>query len=558
MAAWYNRAAMHKTDIQRTMLLAAFAATTTGAEPLQGLDWRLPEKGAHIEGSTLIVDVPPDGNRGMACAWAKIDVSRAFREFGVANLSVRYRANGVTEPDARWNGVKVMISYVDADGDTQYKGIDSPAPKGTFDWRRDTLQISALANPRGIRDSRVTFYLGLQGCSGHAEFDLSSVDLSFEASGLERVNEDWIVRYPSLPDSAQGTGDEIRVTSGEGGDGESPVTRPPSPVTASQRKPLRGVMLPERPTTEDDIATLASWGATLARFQIMRNWMADNDAQDLDEYFAWIDTRLDNLVDVLRWAEAHGLKIVVDLHSPPGGKRHRPREMNMMHDDNFADAFVETWRRISRRCASVVQTAGTLYGYDLINEPAQYGAAKHSYWELQRRAAEAIREIDAGTPIIFASNMADSPGAFLYLSPLAMDNVIYQIHVYAPGKYTHQGVGGPLILKPDGTPQQWPDTERGWDIDYLRRILEPVREFQKKHQCRIYVGEFSAIAWAKGADLYLRDCISLFEEYGWDWTYHAFREWPGWSVEHEGPDAAHMVPSADNPRKRALLEGFKR
>ena len=34
--------------------------------------------------------------------------------------------------------------------------------------------------------------------------------------------------------------------------------------------------------------------------------------------------------------------------------------------------------------------------------------------------------------------------------------------------------------------------------------------------------------------------------------------WNGWSVEHEGPDAQHMVPSADNSRKRALLEGLGR
>ena len=71
------------------------------------------------------------------------------------------------------------------------------------------------------------------------------------------------------------------------------------------------------------------------------------------------------------------------------------------------------------------------------------------------------------------------------------------------------------------------------------------------------MGEFSAVAWAPGAADWLRDAISLFEEYGWDWTYHAFREWPPWSVEHEGPDAAHMAPSADNPRKRALLDGLR-
>ncbi|MFC1852481.1 hypothetical protein ACFL27_19970 [candidate division CSSED10-310 bacterium] len=55
----------------------------------------------------------------------------------------------------------------------------------------------------------------------------------------------------------------------------------------------------------------------------------------------------------------------------------------------------------------------------------------------------------------------------------------------------------------------------------------------------IYVGEFSAIRWApdNSAYYYLRDVIELFEEYEWNWTYHAFREWHGWSVEHsEDPD----------------------
>jgi hypothetical protein len=37
---------------------------------------------------------------------------------------------------------------------------------------------------------------------------------------------------------------------------------------------------------------------------------------------------------------------------------------------------------------------------------------------------------------------------------------------------------------------------------------------------------------APGAVNHLRDCIDLFEEYGWDWTYHAYREWDGGSVEH--------------------------
>ncbi len=64
-------------------------------------------------------------------------------------------------------------------------------------------------------------------------------------------------------------------------------------------------------------------------------------------------------------------------------------------------------------------------------------------------------------------------------------------------------------------------------------------------------------AWAPGAGEYLRDCIDIFEEYGWDWCYHAFREWEGWSVEREGLNWRGLLPSADNQRKQALLKGFK-
>ena len=75
---------------------------------------------------------------------------------------------------------------------------------------------------------------------------------------------------------------------------------------------------------------------------------------------------------------------------------------------------------------------------------------------------------------------------------------------------------------------------------------------------RILVGEFSAAAWAKGADAYIRDCIEVFDSYGWDWAYHAFREWPGWSVEHEGTGPGDMRPSADNPRMRVLKGALAR
>lgn len=66
------------------------------------------------------------------------------------------------------------------------------------------------------------------------------------------------------------------------------------------------------------------------------------------------------------------------------------------------------------------------------------------------------------------------------------------------------------------------------------------------------------MAWPPGAAQYLEDCISVFEEYGWDWTYHSFREWQGWSLECEGEDQNSFRPSPDNDRKRVLLKALEK
>ena len=495
------------------LLLASAAAAS--AAPLTNLVWTLPST-ARIEGDVLVVDVPPGdpetGAEAHAHCRAELDLSDILGEGNGAAVSVRLRARDVTKPDAPWNGVKAMLHYVEGGtGEKQWPGVKFPI--GTFDWTNATVRVNRLAAPVPPAGGKATLILGLQGCTGHVEFDLSTLDLAAEDLGVRRVNQDWIVRYP---DEGQ------------------------------RRTPLRGCMLPGRATTEDDIETLHRWGATMARFQIMRNWFMDNDCRDLEEYAQWIDSRLDNLEDVLRWAEARGMKICVDLHSPPGGKRPGDRTMNMFFEEQYADAFVETWKRIAAR----FKGHPAIYGYDLVNEPVQKMPVPFDYWELQRRAAEAVRAIDPDTPIVVESNLSAAPSAFRYLSPLAMDNVIYQIHVYKPHDYTHQGIKG----TPPGA--VWPDPGRGRDIELLRRTLEPVRAFQERHRARIYVGEFSAASYAPGAERYLRDCISLFEEYGWDWTYHAFREADVWNVEKARNAAGKYAPAADTPRKRALLDGF--
>ena len=107
--------------------------------------------------------------------------------------------------------------------------------------------------------------------------------------------------------------------------------------------------------------------------------------------------------------------------------------------------------------------------------------------------------------------------------------------MYQPVDFTHQGVG----FVPKGA--VYPDKAKGWDRAALEAHMKPVYDFAARHGARIYVGEFSAVNWAKGAG-------------DSDWSFHAFREWPPWSVEH----VDGSKPSADNPRKRALLDAMAR
>ena len=524
-------------------LAAVLVATSAFSAPLRlcvkNADWSLP-RGARIEGDRLIAEIPAEEGPGTIWCYAKIPVADALANMQCVSAYVRYRARDISEPPNPWNGVKVQFVYKRASGNTEYRNVNTP--RGTYDWTNAVTRVSPL-RVDAVKDGVATLCLGLEACTGRAEFDLSALRIEFEDVGLTPVNQDYIVRYPGQEGFSHKEHKEHKDFVGS--------------VFFVANKPLRGCMLPARATTEDDIETLHRWGATMARFQIMRRFLAVEDNQDLPEYWAWIDKRLDNLEDVLGWAHARGMKICIDLHSFPGGLRASDRETNMFFDERWTDAFVETWRRIVTR----VKGHPAIYGYDLINEPKQTTFAPISYWEVQRRAAEAIRAIDPDTAIVVESNMAASAGTFRYLSPLAMDNVIYQIHFYGPMEFTHQGVAS-YARKQKGEIPFWPDPSKGWDRDYIRKAVKQARVFQEKHKCRIYVGEFSAVGYAPGADQWIRDAIAVFEEYGWDWTYHAFREWAGWSVEHEAddpaadhPDKYHSVP--DTPRKRALLDGFR-
>ncbi len=490
------------------MTAAVFGADAVPLAKLGLTDakWK-PGKFGKLEGRRMVVQVPEADKEAMNCAEGTLDLSK-FRGQALI-FSIQARAREVSPPLKRWNGVKFMLSYRDGDGRSYWH--HPSGLQGSFDW----TELNFVCSISPSADTGL-LKLGLQDSSGEVEFDLSTLKIS---NFFPRVNQKYQVSYPER------------------------IARTP---------PLRGVMSPGRALTESDLKTLAEWKVKLVRLQLKHKWGKTGTDRDLAEYDRWLNGRLDELEALFTLARPYGIRFVIDLHSPPGG-RNESLDFTMLYEKKYADHFIAVWERMAKR----FKGNPSVWAYDLVNEPKQGRPALYDYWTIQRLAAEAIRKIDPDTPIMIASNEWNSANSYRYLSPLSMDNVIYQVHMYFPSAFTHQFVRNTFGEKGKDELIRYPGVIDGIECnkEMLKKHLQPVREFQLRHNARIYVGEFSAAVWAPGAAEYLRDCIEIFEEYGWDWSYHAFREWNGWSVEHEGLPRK-LVPSPDNDRKRVLLKGF--
>ncbi len=487
------------------------AARTATAAPLPPLQWTL-SGAATMRNGVLEVNAPPDAPGGGASA--RFDLrplrGKSFR------LTVRASMEGVPRPKNHWEGLKFQFTIYDRL--IRQRSYPENIRQRFGDMPETTLELLYDANAHDADEA--TLFLGLQKASGRVRFDLRTLAIEETSSAFTVTNHDWKCVYT-----------DCKAKSGADRWG----------------KRYRGVMSPGGDMTEDDFRTLRDWGATLVRFQMTH--CPPEALTDIPAWRAWLRGRLQHLERVvLPLADKYGLKVVVDLHNAPGGRD--GHDWRLFDDDKYFRTLVSTWRAI----ATHFKGDRRIYAYDFANEPFQTRPRKRDYWQVQKACAEAVRAVDPDAVVIVESNHMAAPYAFSYLSPLAMDNVVYSVHMYDPGTFTHQGVG-----PGDPLGQTYPgvlDDGEKLDKEWLRRRLAPVREFQLRHGARIYVGEFSAIAWARGADAYIRDCIALFEEYGWDWTYHAFREWRAWSVEHEGPDRASLAHSPDTPRKQALLDGL--
>lgn len=455
-------------------------------------------------GSVLQVSVDPDE----ASPTRMIRTSLPAGTLRGARLRVTYRARAesVGTPPKPYNGVKCMI-VTDSPSGRRWQHLNNL--HGTFDWR----SLGFMADiPRDVTD--VTLMVGLESAPGRVWFD----DITIKVDALRR-------RTP-------------------------PVDVPPgTPVFKGHDvERLRGVMTGHE-MSEQDLRDLSDWRANHIRWQLIWGGFPRSPADNapVEEYFAWLEGQLERMDALLPICRELGIHVLIDVHTPPGG-RNDSSECRMFHEREYQEAFIEVWDRIATRYRDEV----AVWGYDLVNEPVE-GIVPEGlmrWQELAETVSRRVRRIDPDHAIVVEPAPWGSPDSLEWLEPIDVPKVVYSVHMYKPHAFTHQGVRG----SPVGLPYPGEIDGRYYDQDALRQILEPVVAFQRDYHVHIYIGEFSAIRWAPGdsAYNYLRDCIEIFEENGWDWAYHAFREWDGWSVEH-GPDPDDHQPSSEPTKRQRLL-----
>ena len=491
------------------------------------------------------------------------------------------------EPGARWtqeNGEMVLEVVYDDAGHDEFGAvfaIDGAALHDRTFRLRGEMALDGVARPKdapGFCGAKFMMSYTTHGVADYPEPGNMVRTGTTDWKALERA-------FPGFPDDVVSADLTLGI---QGGTGrvryrrlrleDVPTYKPELPVgfqceytDACRDLPrLRGVMSPTVGNLgEKDIRDLAKWGANALRWQFALTdpkFMpgVDNDTR----YQCWFTNRLDHLTSLLPVFKECGIQVIVDCHAPPGGRGGKVAVLGtagadatkdvdiaatafkMFHDKTYLDRFIDNWREVARR----FKDEPTIAAYDLVNEPDQKTSVTFDYLWIQEAAAKAIREIDPEKPVVVSVNEWANPKAFGYMRPIPVRNVIYTFHMYEPGDYTHQGVGtdfskqraGHLIAYPGG----------GRDKAWVRTVMDPARRFQTKWGARIYVGEFGVIRFAPGAAQYLEDILSIFEEYGWDWSYHAFREWYNWSAEHSD-DINDLKPTAaPTERLKVLLKYY--
>ncbi len=172
-------------------------------------------------------------------------------------------------------------------------------------------------------------------------------------------------------------------------------------------------------TTRADIDAMARWGFNSVRLPMhYALYTLPVEQEPVPGQQTWLEEGFRRTDDLLAWAKANDLYLVLDLHAAPGGQGNDlniadrdPDAPSLWDDPRQQDKMVALWKRLAERYKDEPYIAA----YDLINEPnwgfadpADRNGCKEEgngpLRELLVRTTAAIREVDKRHMIVIEGN----------------------------------------------------------------------------------------------------------------------------------------------------------
>jgi len=313
-----------------------------------------------------------------------------------------------------------------------------------------------------------------------------------------------------------------------------------------------------------------------------------------DRFSGIVPEDLETLKQVLAWAQAHSLKVVITPLGLPGNrwvqKNGNQRDLRLWHDKSYWQQAADFWGEL----AGSLKGHPAVVGYNLLNEPtpemgsglpedsppaaygAWYGRVKGSARDLPafyEMVIAAIRKADPETPVIVDSGWYARPAAFSFWPRLSAPNVLYSIHMYEPYAFTNRrNFQSPKPYRYPG-PVPFADGVAEWNKARIEEYLSPFFGWAAERGIpanRLMVGEFGCYRRNPGCAAYLSDVLEVVNARRVHWAFYSFREdeWDGFDYEvgtkglgeryWKARDAGRkpIVPRADNPLFQVLKKEF--
>lgn len=249
-----------------------------------------------------------------------------------------------------------------------------------------------------------------------------------------------------------------------------------------------------------------------------------------DQYKGIVEEDFAKLKADLDEANECDSNVVLTIFSLPGNRwrqfNNNQKDDRIWQDFSYHEQTAQFWQDLAGR----VKDHPAINGYNLITERYPETAtgfnhfctedyhARYSKFEntaadlnkLYETIVQAIRTVDADTPIIVNVGVDPIPCAFQYMKPIQDDRVFYAFHMYEPYQMTHQNPRKGYTYELVTIREKY--MEKLFNKEMLQPVLKSIEEWAKEHNVsgdHILIKEFGFNQIVQSTDQYLLEVINV-------------------------------------------------